>query len=434
MKRQDFIRTTTTAAFGFQFVPRLVLGDGANTPPSPPTTWKLGRPIVTYWAGPGFPGGSALDDKAAVQLAEGGWNVVWCGERELDVAQRHGLRGLLTDPLLSPGSLADSKELDSLIRRVKDHPALYAYHLIDEPSADLFPVLGKLVAHLREQDPSHLAYINLLPTYANNQQLGIPGECVPAYVEHLRQFVDVVRPQLLSYDHYQFTNSGDNGQYFLNLALIRQQALVAGLPFLNIVQASNWVPGSAASPSAPRIPTPDEMCFLVYTTLAYGAQGISYYVYCYPKHEGGMASADGTPTALYHALKSLNREFVDIATELQPLVSHGVFHTGMQLPGAVPLPGDYPFQFTPPETAKEYHAGAPAEGLLLAAFGPTAQSAASHVLVVNLNYKGQRDLNLRGPAAMEAFDAGKRQSTAAGDPIAPLTLPKGGGKLLRITH
>lgn len=30
-------------------------------------------------------------------------------------------------------------------------------------------------------------------------------------------------------------------------------------------------------------------------------------------------------------------------------------------------------------------------------------------------------------------DAGKRQWRAAGDPIAPLTLPKGGGKLLRIT-
>ena len=34
MNRQDFIKTTTAAAFGFQFIPRRVLGDGVNTPPS----------------------------------------------------------------------------------------------------------------------------------------------------------------------------------------------------------------------------------------------------------------------------------------------------------------------------------------------------------------------------------------------------------------
>ena len=34
MKRQDFIKTTAAAAFGFQFIPRRVLGDGVNTPPS----------------------------------------------------------------------------------------------------------------------------------------------------------------------------------------------------------------------------------------------------------------------------------------------------------------------------------------------------------------------------------------------------------------
>lgn len=431
MNRQDFLRTAA-AAFGFQLIPRQAIGDGVAATPPPAVGWKLGTPIVTYWAGPGYPGGAALDDQAAAQLAEGGWNLVWCHEKELEVAQRHGLRGLLTDPLLAPASLADPGELDALIRRVKDHPALYAYHLIDEPSAELFPALGKLVAHLRERSPDQLAYINLFPTYANNQQLGVPGECVPAYMEHLRQFVDVVRPALLSYDHYQFTNSGDNGQYFLNLALIRQQAQAAGLPFLNIVQASNWVPGSAASPSAPRIPTPHEMRYLVYTTLAYGAQGISYYVYCYPNHEGGIAKADRTPTELYHALKPLNREFVAIATELQPMSSLGVFHTGMQPPGTIPLPPDAPFQFSPALPAKEYHAGVRVEGLLLATFGHSRKGAPSHAVVVNLDYKAPQKLSLRGAAALEVFDADTRQWSPVGGSLAELTLPEGAGKLVRL--
>ena len=64
--------------------------------PSPPSAdaWKVGTPIVTYWAGP------PMTDAVARQMAEGGWNLVWCTEKELDVAQRHGLRAQLRDGLL----------------------------------------------------------------------------------------------------------------------------------------------------------------------------------------------------------------------------------------------------------------------------------------------------------------------------------------------
>ena len=404
---------------------------------APAAAWKVGVPIVNYWAGPGFPGGAALNDATATQLAEGGWNLAWSSEKELDAAQRHGLRGLLTDPLLNPAALDDPKQreaLDALILRVRQHPALYAYHLTDEPSAPAFPALGKLVAYLRERDPAHLAYINLLPTYANNEQLGTQGAKIEAYQEHLRRYVEVVRPGLLSYDHYQFTNAGDNPDYFLNLAMIREKALASGLPFLNIVQASCWVPGSAASPQAPRVPKGDEMRYLVYTTLAYGAQGISYYVYCYPGHEGGMAQADGTPTPLYHALKPLNREFVAIAKELQPLTSLGVSHAGMQPPGTEPLAAASAFTFDPPVPAMAYKPGERVQGVLLSRFGPSgkADAAGTHVLVVNLDYQTERTVGLKGPAPLELFDAASGQWSPAGGPRAELRLPKGGGQLVRV--
>src|SRR6266404_1887285 len=76
------------------------------------STWKIGTPIVTYWAGP------PLTDTGARQRAEGDWNLVWCGEKELDVAQRHGLRAQLQDGLLAPDSLDDPgkrEKLDALI-------------------------------------------------------------------------------------------------------------------------------------------------------------------------------------------------------------------------------------------------------------------------------------------------------------------------------
>lgn len=395
--------------------------------------WKVGTPIVSYWAGPGYPNGGDLTDAAAKQLTEGGWNLVWCRERELDVAHRHGLRGLLTADTLTHTSLdhADKHaELDGVIERVRKHPAFYAYHLFDEPPAEHFPGLARIVGYLREKDRAHLSYINLLPTYANNKQLGTQGAKVEAYTEHLRQFVDVVKPALLSYDHYQFTNAGDTPDYFLNLALMRQRASASKLPFMNIVQAASWGPTDLASPHSPRVPTPDEMRFLVYTTLAYGAQGIAYYVYCFPGHQGGIALPDGTPTPLYHALKTLNREFVAIATELQPLLCRGVCHAGMMPPGAVPLPEHTSFTFDPPIPAVPYKANARVEGMLLSRFGNA--EASSHAVVVNLDYKTARTVTLAGPVPLETFDAATGQWSPAGGQRVELKLPGGGGKLVRV--
>ena len=100
------------------------------------------------------------------------------------------------------------------------------------------------------------------------------------YREHLKQFIETVKPDLISYDHYHFLKDKDGqpltaSQYFLNLALIRDGGLEAGKPFLNIIQANtiekSW-----------RLPNAQEMRFLVFTTMAYGGRGISYFTYWGP--------------------------------------------------------------------------------------------------------------------------------------------------------
>lgn len=374
--------------------------------------WQVGTPIVTYWAGP------PLTEAVAAQLAEGGWNVVWAREHELDVAAKYGLRAQLQDPLLTPESLDDPErraKLDALIDRVRNHPALYSYFLRDEPNARDFPALGRLVAYLRQRDPAHLAYINLFPTYASNEQLGTKGDVVTAYREHLRLYLETVKPDLISYDHYQFRADGDGDQYFLNLSLIREYALMYKLPFLNIVQACSWTPSM-------RVPNGDELRYLVYTTLAYGAQGISYYVYCWPKHVGGMALPDGTPTPLYHAAKILNREFAAIAEQLQPLASLGVYHVGSLPTGAVPLPADAPFRVS--------GKGDSSLGFVLGYFGP-AGGPANHAVVVNLNYRSPVAGELIAPAPLEKYDPGQKQWQPLGGKTASLEFPPGGGFLLR---
>jgi hypothetical protein len=186
------------------------------------------------------------------------------------------------------------------------------------------------------------------------------------------------------------------------------------------------------------VPTGDEMRYLVYTTLAYGGHAISYYVYCSPGHKGGIALADGTPTPLYHALKPLNREFVAIATELQPLRSLKVYHTGMTPPETVALPAAAPFRLDPPVAPIPYKNLMPVKGILLGFFGPAVKGSEpakpTHVVVVNLDYKTDVTTALVGPdkSKLEVFDAASHTWSSASGARAALSLSRGGGKLVRI--
>ena len=69
-----------------------------------------------------------------------------------------------------------------------------------------------MLDYFRERDPNHLAYINLFPTYASAEQLGTEGDTTQAYREHLRQYLEIARPELISYDHYHLRAAGDDDE------------------------------------------------------------------------------------------------------------------------------------------------------------------------------------------------------------------------------
>ncbi len=425
--RRPRLITSQLAAVGFCLA--------ASCAPAPaathktPSAWTLGAPIVTYWAGPGTT--MAVDDAAAARLQAGGWNLGWAAKPEdLDILHRHGLRAMLVIGVPNIADPTKAASLQSLIERARSHPALYAYYLVDEPGAAAFPELGRLVAFLRRHDPAHLAYVNLFPTYASEAQLQVsadPAErarvgypqdfgaaaddqTVLRYRKHLRQFLETVHPDLISYDHYHFLKNRDGTQYFLNLALIRRAALETGKPFLNIIQACD-------SPSEGwRGPGESEVRWLTYTSLAYGAQGISHF-----RYDTGFWKDPATPLPLYWAVSQMNRDFVALATELQPLVSIGAYHCDQVPQGGQALP-----------PASRFVPDPPSQNLLLAYFGKSPRRP-THVVVVNLDYHKAASTTLTGPGPMEQFHAPTRTwSVPSKDGRVTLDLPPGGGLLLRL--
>jgi len=216
-------------------------------------------------------------------------------------------------------------KLDGMINAYRDKPAVTGYYLTDEPNAHAFPNLGKMVAYLREKDPTRLSYINLFPTYASEYQLG-----TETYDEHIEQFLDIVKPELLSYDHYHFFKDGDGSEYFLNLGIIRKWSLRYDVPFCNIIQAVGYDPLNW------RIPTAGEHRWLVYSSLAYGAKGIVWF------HWDSSWGVTGSPARdqLFTSIQQLNKEIKTIGPEMIRLKSTGVYHSLRAPLGGVPLPDD----------------------------------------------------------------------------------------------
>ena len=202
---------------------------------------------------------------------------------------------------------------------------------------------------------------------------------------------------------------------------MRREAQAARLPFLNIVQASSWAPKSV------RVPGSNEVRYLVYTTMAYGAQGLSYYIYSCANHLGGIAQADGTPTSLYFAVKNYNREFTAVTKELQPLRSLAVWHTTLREQGCEPVPEDAPVRIA---------SIAPVDGtrgFLLGAFG-TAAGKPTRVLVVNLDYQEPATATLTAAGRMRLFrpEAGRDNWGSWSKRPLELRLPPGGGVLVQL--
>jgi hypothetical protein len=243
----------------------------------------------------------------------------------LDNCRAAGLKAIVADPRTSDydwskvDPTAARARVSDLITQVKDHPAVYGYYLRDEPSADLFPGLATVADIVKELHPGAWPYINLFPNYATPDQLGAVN-----YEAYLDRFVATCHPTVLSYDHYAlFEGGGLRETYFANLESMRRAAVGHGLPFWNIVLTVahfNYREASAA-----------DLRFQVYTSLAYGARGIAYFMYfANPVGNYRMAPIDqfGHKTETWGRMRNVNLQVAQLAPTLLKLRSDRVYHFG----------------------------------------------------------------------------------------------------------
>ncbi len=248
---------------------------------------------------------------------------------ETELARRVGMLSLYHLGTPDPATPEGRAKIDNAIAEARQFPNVVGYYLRDEPNASLFPLLGRIVAYIKQHDPGKLAFINLYPTYANERQLG-----TKSYEEHVRRYIEEVKPQVVCYDNYPCVGEdGWRGDYYLNMEIIRRLSREAGLPFWNFILSVSHGPY--------REPTREDLALQAFSDLAYGSRGILYYTYGTPgSYKPAIVDKQGRPTHQYRRVRSLNAIIRSWGLFIEDV--REVYHLGDLPRGTRPLPPDCP--------------------------------------------------------------------------------------------
>lgn len=232
--------------------------------------------------------------------------------------------------------LCDKFDLRAIVQtatsaELPDGPACWGYLLRDEPGVSDFPALARRAEEIRQQRPGRFGYINLFPKYASEAQLG-----TGSYEDYVAKFVEDVKPEVLSMDHYPLMrpDKDTRERYCDNLDTMRRQALKAGIPFWNFFYSM---------PFGDRLdPTESQIRWQIFTSIAYGAKGVLYFCYWTPgkgnhgtgefPKGGAIITAEGLQTRHYDEARRINAELKNLGPTLMKLTSTKVVRvkTGKQ--------------------------------------------------------------------------------------------------------
>lgn len=335
--------------------------------------WGLnGKLPITFWMGPPALDQTPLHTLDAETLAtykstyfdpivEGGYTLVECSnpwpesmEILLGWCAESGIR--LIDKSISAWN--DPEGNVTRVAQYADHNS-YAGIFVgkDEPGYREFSEIVAMNTAFKNSIGHIARNVNLYPSYANLKQLNSGSltddgsRFISTYAEYVQEFVsqmDMTDHKFnLMLDHYCLEKSRSDGtthrgklksmQYY-DLDVVRGATLSKRAPFLMIThgrpQWEQYVPSSPTE-TAPTAAKPDEHVYdeqrwLVWSQLALGSKGVSYFCYWTPAgFNGGPFSwtTDGEKTRMYDILKNINQEIQPIGQILMTCHADGAMMT-----------------------------------------------------------------------------------------------------------
>ncbi|MGI8907193.1 MAG: hypothetical protein ACR2IE_11960 [Candidatus Sumerlaeaceae bacterium] len=383
----------------------------------PITPWESTPQDQEYWEDP---------DHGLKSLADCGFTVAaFVRPSLLPECEKLGLKAIVAyDRANKKWAGLSDDDITSYVKKMVDDSeassAVLGYLLTDEPGASQFQALGKAVDAVRKLAPGKLAYINLYPDYATINNTSMSQLETDSYEEYLERYVTEVKPQFISYDNYRVQMSNDlkistaTVSYYRNLMAVRRVAQKHHLPFWNIVS------GNRIRPYTP-VPSPANLLFQAYTTLAAGGQGVTWFTYYQKGYAYAAVDKQGHKTQTWSYLKMVNEQLQVIGSHMRKLKNTGVYFTSPAPVADLPL--------LPGQLVESAQCEAP---LMIGEFdGP---DASKYIMVVNLSLEQSAKFQV----TLMQQDAWPQQVSPADGSLVPLEqevslwLTAGQGALIKL--
>ena len=261
-------------------------------------------------------------------LADCGIDFVVCMDNDrpaLDLFHKYGVGAIVSDvvPLWWGGDGSRAGQMVSVntmdkyeagAASFKDHPAIWGIDVGDEPSAQDFPYYGKVIDYVNRAFPNQFAYLNFYPNYASVSsntaaqtfsQLG-----TATYEEHIQRYCEYVTADYLSYDFYCFDHNlrpVGPSRHYDNLRVVADACRNTGRSMWIVLQVNSHDPNLWMSENHLR--------FQAYTSMAFGAENITWACYTAGWWCNQVLDAEGNKTQQYDKLKKINAEIRTMADE-----------------------------------------------------------------------------------------------------------------------
>ncbi len=349
----------------------------------------------------------------------------------LDACEANGLKYIIGDWGIERLGDDEFDKLPQVVEKYLHHPAFIGNKVKDEPGASYFPRLQKLHAAYKKLYPDFYCYINLFNTYAGPQLLE-----TPTYKEHIDQYVEMVKPEFISFDHYPLYEEDGvpklNKDFLENFAIVADKCREENLPlwfFVQNIGFNNYY----------RFPTAIEIAWQMYCAMAFGTEVIQFFCYGTPPNYGeifhyAMIDREGIKTQQYYRVKRAIHEIQGFDDVFMKYKNVGVM--------AVAKTGDEDYLFMPHPLASFDPIGSIEEDapLLIGCFEGKSdcdRAGRKALMIVNmtdpaLGIHNNCSIELKGIDAVDMYVKGEKRTVKLSNGKLPLSLSFGEGVFVEL--
>lgn len=198
--------------------------------------------------------------------------------RLLDECEKAGMRAIVCDArtryhhLREAGEAQFREDVAAAAADFGGHPAVFGFHVGDEPDRHSWEYAVSAYAIVREAAPRLTPFLNMFPYWHGFEEtMGVstPEE----YTELLVDFIRRSGATLLSFDSYGQCAYFDREYYqdchILNFRIFGEAARRTGVRlFVSLLSVGHW---------GYRVPTQDDIRWQIYTAAAHGATGFHWF-------------------------------------------------------------------------------------------------------------------------------------------------------------